>query len=303
MAFGIVTTFRRHKPVLVARHHNLRVFQIGIFRLWLHSCCCLILRQHGEEHQLSAQLRIVARFQEERRRLEGILVFLAHISRQLHHLPVLEIGTIRKEDIDIRNILSLGIREIHEGKIVDIHRSDESAHVLHLFLLSISQCQDSLLGSRLHEIERFKERGSGTVPVADAFLATAIIGITLQKGSQTLLHSLEGCISLLGIGFANQNSFQPVARNPGIPVVGIVLPALRLVQYRLQESAIYLASHTVAESLFLPIDFIFQHIEGPGKHTCRLCIEEINRLDILFRMVFRIMRRDSPPGFLLYKIM
>ena len=233
MALGIVTTFRCHKPVLVARHHNLRVFQIGIFRLWLHSSCSLILRQHGEEHQLSAQLRIVARFQEERRRLEGILVFLAHISCQLHHLLILEILTVWEEDVDVRNVLSLGIREIHEGKIVDIHRSDESAHVLHLLLLSFIQCQNRLLGSKLHEIERFKERGSGTVPVADTFLATAIIRITLHKGSQTLLHSLEGCISQLGILLADQNSFQPVARNPGIPVVGIVLPALRLVQHRL----------------------------------------------------------------------
>ena len=51
MAFGITAAFCSHKPVLVARHHNLRVFQIGIFRLWLHSSCSLILRQHGEEHQ------------------------------------------------------------------------------------------------------------------------------------------------------------------------------------------------------------------------------------------------------------
>ena len=157
MALGIVTAFRRHKPVLVARHHNLGIYQIGIFRLRLYSRCCLILRQYGEEHQFPAQLRIVARFQEERRRLEGILIFLAHISCQLHHLQVLEIGSIRKEDVDVRNVLSLGIREIHEGKIVDIHRSDEPTHVLHLLLLSFIQCQNRLLRSKLHEIERFEE--------------------------------------------------------------------------------------------------------------------------------------------------
>ena len=199
MAFGIVTAFRCYKPVLVARHHNLRVFQINIFRLWLYSCSFLILRQHGEEHQFPTQLRIVARFQEERCRLEGILIFLAHISCQLHHLLILEILAVWEEDVDVRNILSLRIREIHEGKVVDIHRSDEPTHILHLLLLSFIQYQNRLLRSKLHEIERLEERGSGTVPVADAFLATAIIGITLQKGSQTLLHSLEGSISLLGI--------------------------------------------------------------------------------------------------------
>ena len=205
MALGIVTAFCCHKPVLVARHHNLGILQIGIFRLWLHSSCSLILRQHGEEHQFPTQFRIVARFQEERRRLEGILIFLAHISCQLHHLQVLEIDSIRKEDVDVRNILSLGIREIHEGKIVDIHRGDESAHILHLLLLSFIQCQNRLLGSKLHKIERLEERGSGTVPIADAFLATAIIGIALHKGSQTLLHSLEGCIALLGILLADEH--------------------------------------------------------------------------------------------------
>ena len=93
---------------------------------------------------------------------------------------------------------------------------------------SISQCQNRLLRGKLHEIERLEERGSGTVPIADTFLATAIIGITLHKGSQALLHSFEGCIALLGILLADEHSLQPVGGNPGIPVVGIVLPALRL---------------------------------------------------------------------------
>ena len=69
------------------------------------------------------------------RRLLHIQIFLCHVYLQLHHLLILEIGSIRKEDVDIRNILSLGIREIHEGKVVDIHRGDESAHILQLLLL------------------------------------------------------------------------------------------------------------------------------------------------------------------------
>ena len=73
------------------------------------------------------------------RRVLHIQIFLCHVCRQLHHLLILEIGSIRKEDVDIRNILSLGIREIHEGKVVDIHRGDESAHILQLLLIEIAQ--------------------------------------------------------------------------------------------------------------------------------------------------------------------
>ena len=60
MALGIVATLGSKKPVLIACHHDLRVLQIGILRMGLHCLRSLILAQHGKQHQLSSQLRIVA---------------------------------------------------------------------------------------------------------------------------------------------------------------------------------------------------------------------------------------------------
>ena len=93
--------------------------------------------------------------------------------------------------------MRLGIREIDEVEVVDIHGGDKLAHRLHLLALCRIKRKASLLRGQLHKEERLEEAGASTIPIAHALLATTVIGLALEESAQTLLDALKGSLAFV----------------------------------------------------------------------------------------------------------